>query len=119
MSIFSISIPPSLRFSSPLLRLENELQATRRNMKEIENIRRDMAYRLKQAQTTAEEGRKGSEEKMERMERELEEGRKGLKMLQEKEVRKEGRREGGREGGREEGRRWPALKERETTGYII
>ncbi|GAB5037483.1 Hypothetical protein NocV09_08200070 [Nannochloropsis oceanica] len=66
-------------------RLENELQATRRNMKEIENIRRDMAYRLKQAQTTAEEGRKGSEEKMERMERELEEGRKGLKMLQEKE----------------------------------
>ena len=91
-------------------------------MKEIENIRRDMAYRLKQAQTTAEEGRRGSEEKVERMERELEESRKVSKVLQEKEVRREGRREGGREaqnGGTQAGGMWLALKEREMTGYFI
>jgi hypothetical protein len=89
--------PPSLLPALPH-RLENDLQATRRNLKEIENIRRDLAYRFKQAQATAEAGKKGSEERMERMERELEEGRKSLLVLQEKEVR--------REGGREEGIEW-------------
>ncbi|EWM24790.1 hypothetical protein Naga_100912g1 [Nannochloropsis gaditana] len=67
-------------------RLEQDLQATRRNLKEITNIRRDLAHRLQQAQTVAEAGRRGNEERVRGMEEELAEKKRQLTELQEREA---------------------------------
>lgn len=81
--------PPSHVSPSPpsnLISLEQDLQATRRNLKEITNIRRDLAHRLQQAQTVAEAGRRGNEERVRGMEEELAEKKRQLTELQEREV---------------------------------